>query len=83
MLLLAIAHLCQRFYRSRNIILDILSSRGFVVEDYTGFSINEIHIMYSNKQLDMLLTNPTTRRKIYVKYHLATKLRHNVLLRID
>ena len=30
--------------------------------------------MYNNKELDMLLENPTTNKKIYVKYHLATRL---------
>ena len=32
--------------------------------------------MYNNKQLDMLLDNPTANKKLYVKYHLATRLGH-------
>jgi len=35
--------------------------------------------MYTNKQLDMLLVNPTNNKKIYIKYHLGTKLRHNYI----
>ena len=32
-------------------------------------------MMNANKQLDMLVTNPKTDKKLYVKYHLATKIR--------
>ena len=31
--------------------------------------------MFTNKQLDMLLTNGSTQKKIYIKYHLTTKIR--------
>ena len=41
-------------FKSRNVLLDILSSRGFPVEDYTNTSINEISKLYANKQLDMI-----------------------------
>ena len=30
--------------------------------------------MYANKELDMLLVNPSNNKKLYVKYHLATRL---------
>ena len=66
--------LVSKIYKSRNIILQLLEKRGFNVDDYTDFSINEVHIMYNNKQLDMLLENPNTKKKIYIKYHLATRL---------
>lgn len=66
--------LVSKIYKSRNIILELLKKRGFNVEDYTEFSINEVHIMYNNKQLDMLLENPDSGKKIYIKYHLATRL---------
>ena len=66
--------LVSKIYKSRNIILELLRKRGFNVEDYTEFSINEVHIMYNNKQLDMLLENPDSGKKIYIKYHLATRL---------
>jgi DNA-directed RNA polymerase subunit H (RpoH/RPB5) len=43
------------------------------VSEYEGFTINEIDAMYSNSQLDMLLTNPATNRKVYIKYYLTAK----------
>jgi len=61
----------SKLYKSRNILLDILAKRGFEVDDYRGFSVNEVHIMYFNKQLDMLCVNPKTGRQIYVKYYLS------------
>jgi DNA-directed RNA polymerase subunit H (RpoH/RPB5) len=62
-------------YHSRSIILNLLKRRGFDVDDYDGASINEINIMNNNNQLDLYLTNPKTQKKVYVKYHLKTKIR--------
>ena len=64
--------LISKIHKSRNIILDILKKRGFDVDDWTGFSINEIQTLYNNKQLDILVES--SNKKIYVKYHLATRL---------
>ena len=61
-----------KLHKSRGILLDILESRGFVTEDYKYFGISEIQMMFNNKQLDMLLGNPKNKKKIYVKYHMAT-----------
>jgi len=63
----------SKIHKSRNIILELLKMRGFIIEDYTGFSITEVQSMYDNKQLDMLLDDGANK-KIYVKYHLATRL---------
>jgi DNA-directed RNA polymerase subunit H (RpoH/RPB5) len=63
-------------FKSRKILLDILSSRGFNVKEYVGTSINEISKLHANKQLDMLIENDAGK-KILVKYHLTTKLRPN------
>jgi DNA-directed RNA polymerase subunit H (RpoH/RPB5) len=62
-----------KIYKSRNIILEILKSRGYIIEDYENFSVGDVLAMYNAvpKQLDMLLTNETGN-KIYVKYHLNT-----------
>jgi len=54
--------------------LEILKSRGFDIDDWTGFSVTEIQTLFNNKQMDMLLENPTTKKKLFVKYHLATRL---------
>ena len=66
--------LISKIYTSRNILLEILKWRGFNVDDYTGFSVTEAHIMYNNKQLDMILENPDSGKTIYIKYHLTTRL---------
>ena len=68
--------LIPRLFRSRNILLDILARQGYKTEDYKEFSINEIANMEKNKQLDMLMERDDGR-KVYVKYHLTTKLRPN------
>ena len=62
-----------KIYKSRNIILEILKSRGYIIEDYENFSVGDVLAMYNAvpKQLDMLLTNESGN-KIYVKYHLNT-----------
>ena len=66
-------------FRSRKVILNIAEGRGFDISDYDNFSINEIQILYTNKQLDMLLEHPETGKKIYYKYHLATKVsKHHI-----
>lgn len=64
-------------YKSRQIILEILESQGFNVNDYKDFNIHEIHSMINSKQLDLLLHNPTTDKKNYIKYHLGKTLRPN------
>ena len=68
--------LIPRLFRSRNILLDILERQGYKTEEYKEFSINEIANMEKNKQLDMLMERGDGR-KVYVKYHLTTKLRPN------
>ena len=67
--------LVSQLYKSRKILLELLKRRGFDVKGYDNFSFSELRVMNANKQLDMLLTNPTTNKKIYIKYHLATKIR--------
>ena len=66
--------------KSRNNMLDILSSRGFDVSAYEHQSLSQIHIMFQTDQLDMLLSHPDTGKKLYVKYHLGKTLRPNNVL---
>jgi DNA-directed RNA polymerase subunit H (RpoH/RPB5) len=66
--------LLPKLYKSRKVILEILRSRGYDVEDHLNFNINNIQSMYSNAQMDMLLVNPDSGKKIFVKYHLSKKL---------
>ncbi len=59
-------------YKSRTTLLELLEYQDYNIDDYKGFSINEIDAMYSNDQLDMLLTNES-QKKVYVKYYLTNK----------
>lgn len=67
-------------YKSRNILLEILKRRNYETENYDEFSINEIHTLYNNKQLDMLFEN--TNNKVYVKYFVDKMIRPNNIYEI-
>jgi DNA-directed RNA polymerase subunit H (RpoH/RPB5) len=54
-------------------MIELLNVQGYNVEDYETFSINEIDAMYSNNQLDMLVSHSENKRKTYVKYYLTAK----------
>ena len=41
-----------KIYKSRNIILDQLERRGYNIDEYKNFSLNEIHVLNQNNQLD-------------------------------
>lgn len=65
-------------FNSRRIILELLDLEKYQITDYGGFSINEIEIMYKNNQLDMLVSNEETNKKIYIKYFLDKTIgKHN------
>ena len=69
--------LTDSIYKSRVTILEILESQGYDISDYKDFSIHEVHTMIQTKQLDLLINNPKTQKKVYIKYHLAKTLRQN------
>ena len=58
-------------YNSRKNLLEILSERGFNIEKYSDFGITDIGILIETNQLDMLLENEGTKKKIYVKYYIT------------
>ena len=65
-------------FKSRNNILNIRKSRGININNYNGFSMNEIHSLVTNDLLDMLVTNETTNKKVYIKYfNLEKSIRPN------
>lgn len=66
-------------YKSRNIVLELMETQNYNISDYLGFSINEVNIMYTTKQLDMLLTKTNDTAKIYIKYFLLKALRINYI----
>lgn len=66
-------------YKSRNIILELMERQNYKIDEYLGFSINEVNIMVNTKQLDMLLANKINEKKIYIKYFLNKSLRTNYI----
>lgn len=61
----------SNIYKSRGVILDQLSTQGYDVSNYNEFSVNEVNLMYQHQQLDMLLTNNQTNKKVLVKYNIG------------
>jgi len=64
-----------QIYNARKTILELLNN----VDDYKGFSINEIDVMINSNQLDMLLTDGNNSSNTYVKFHLGKNLNENSL----
>lgn len=67
-----------KLFKSRQILLDLLKKQGFDTADYEEFSVNEVHTMSNNEQMDMLISAPegsSDPKKTYVKYHRAKTLR--------
>tara|TARA_B100000963_G_scaffold289835_1_gene259453 strand:- start:846 stop:1472 length:627 start_codon:yes stop_codon:yes gene_type:complete len=64
----------QNIFKSRKVLLDLLSEQGYNTDDYSDFTINELNILFQNKQLDMLLEN-SDNKKLYIKYHLGKSVR--------
>jgi DNA-directed RNA polymerase subunit H (RpoH/RPB5) len=60
---------------SRQNVIDIMRMQGYNVNDYADFSINEVSIMRTNDQLDMLLNRDTDGKKIWVRYYLNKVLK--------
>ena len=66
----------NKIYKSRGIILNQLKRRGYDITEYENFSLNEIHVLNQNNQLDMYLTNESKNTKCYVKYRVILMLKH-------
>jgi DNA-directed RNA polymerases I, II, and III subunit RPABC1 len=79
----------NKLHSSRNVILEMIESRGFDSEKYKNFTIKEIDIMRQNttnkltlesSPLDISVVNDSTGSKLNVKYLLGTKPRLNNIL---
>ena len=66
--------------KSRTNLLEILESRGFDITNHANESVSQVNFMLQNEQLDMLVVNPKTEKKAYVKYHLGKTLRANNIM---
>ena len=64
--------------KSRGVLLDMLERRGYDVEQYRNYSINEIRLMHDTKKLDMILEKESGM-KCYVKYSIYKKLQSTEL----
>ena len=62
---------------SREILCRQLKYRGFDVEEYENTSIEDIQIMHSTNQLDMVVQNEDSEKTVYVKYFMDKALREN------
>jgi len=63
----------SKLFKSRNILLSQLKTRGFEVDEYSHFNSNELHAMIQNEQLDMLISNDVS--KIYVRYLIKKQIK--------
>lgn len=62
-------------FKARTVLLELLKARGYDASPYDGGTLPEVHAMLQAKQMDMLLTNPGTGKKVYVKFNLTKALR--------
>lgn len=80
--------LISSIYKSRKIIVELLTRQGYAMEDYSNFSINEVNTMTQNKQLDMLVEKPVAEDspvpslKIYIRYYLGNSLKQQMIQEI-
>lgn len=78
--------LISSIYKSRQIMVDLLTKQGYNTEDYANFSINEVNTMTQNKQLDMLVEKPTLpdspTLKMYIRYYLGSSLKQQTVQEI-
>tara|TARA_Y100000816_G_C26004580_1_gene524981 strand:- start:366 stop:1007 length:642 start_codon:yes stop_codon:yes gene_type:complete len=64
----------SKLYKSRKIILSLAQKRGYNIEDYDNFTINELNVLWVNNQMDILLENNKEDKKLYIKYHIMNKI---------
>lgn len=67
----------SKIFKARTNILDIMLYNGFDTDAYKGFTMDNVNVMYNTTdQLNMLLSNPTTKQRIYIKFHMGLPLRN-------
>lgn len=72
--------LVSQIFNSRKIVLELMETQDYNINDYSNFSINEVNSMKQNNQLDMLLetidekvTSENPKKKIYIRYYLNSR----------
>jgi len=77
--------LTTKLYRSREVVLDMLSDRGYNTDEYANYSAEEIDILYKTNNnikspnteinsLDIKVKN-AAGNTLVIKYMLATRIR--------
>lgn len=66
----------NKIYNARKYILEILQERDYDINEYVNFTLDELHVILQNQQLDMLVNN-SNNKKIYVKFNINKSLRYN------
>jgi DNA-directed RNA polymerase subunit H (RpoH/RPB5) len=62
-------HTLFSVYKSRKVLLDLMRTQKYQVDEYSNFSINEVEVMLNNEQLDMILEKEEEpKRKICIRY---------------
>jgi DNA-directed RNA polymerase subunit H len=56
--------LISQIYKSRSVLLELMKKQNYNVQEYQGFSVNEVNTMKTNNQLDMILEKITQGAKI-------------------
>ncbi len=67
----------QIIYNARKNLFKQLDKLGYDISSYESNTINEVHTMVKNKQLDMKLEKLDQSKKIYINFHLGKTLRLN------
>ena len=74
--------LITMIHKSRQTVLELLKAQQYDTSEYENFGVNEVHAMYTNKdvpkQLDMIMSTKqvlSKKKTVYVKYHLGKTLR--------
>ena len=82
--------LISSLFTSRKTMLELLDKQGYNIDDYDGFTVNEVNSMYQNKQMDMLLEKKSAvgssdrKVKTYVRYYMGKTLKlQNIQEMID
>ena len=66
-----------QLYKARNILLETLNHQGYDVSHYNNFSMNELHSMLKNEELDIFLEK--SDKKVLVKFYELTGLTSKML----
>ncbi len=64
----------SKLYKSRKTILSLAQKRGFNTKNYDNFTVTELNTLYNNNQMDILLSNDSNGKKLYIKYYIDNKI---------